>query len=130
MATVRDGSATNLSGSATFPHPQRQQGQDRDFSERIPLSLSVVKQSGRVESDDGSDTDIRKRKRGPESDGLDAKSPTSLSVPRVVNPDLDDIVWPHGPLLGYEVRDGKPVVLVPWHPTWEPLDEYSMEEVE
>jgi hypothetical protein len=41
-----------------------------------------------------------------------------------------DFVWPHGPLLDYEVRNGKPVVLVPWHPTWEPPDEYSKEEVE
>jgi hypothetical protein len=127
----------------------------------------LLKQSCRVESYDGSDRDTRKRKRGPEPDGLDARSTTSLSVPRGGDRALDDrdnqrgdedqvrkrdgslfgvltedddegdhheppdeIVWPHGPLLDYEVRNGKPVVLVPWHPTWEPPDEYSKEEVD
>jgi hypothetical protein len=42
----------------------------------------------------------------------------------------DEIVWPHGHLLDYKVVDGKPFVLVPWHPTWEPPDEYSIAEVE
>jgi hypothetical protein len=29
-----------------------------------------------------------------------------------------------------KVVNGKPLVLVPWYPTWEPPDEYSREEVE
>jgi hypothetical protein len=40
------------------------------------------------------------------------------------------IVWAHGHLLKYNVRDGKPCVLVPWYPTWELPDEYSKEEVD
>jgi hypothetical protein len=42
----------------------------------------------------------------------------------------DEIVWPHGHLLGYKVVDGKPLVLVPWYFTWELTDEFSREEVE
>jgi len=42
----------------------------------------------------------------------------------------DEFVWLHGPLLGYKVVNGKPHVLVPWYPTWEPSDEYQSEEVE
>jgi hypothetical protein len=41
----------------------------------------------------------------------------------------EQIVWEYGPLLAYEVRDGKPRVLVPWHSTWEPAGEYPKEEV-
>ena len=46
-----------------------------------------------------------------------------------VNPDGGDderqgeIVWLHGRLCGYKVANGKPFVLVPWYPTWEPPDE-------
>ena len=32
-----------------------------------------------------------------------------------------DIVWQHGRLPGYKVANGKPLVLVSWYPTWEPL---------
>jgi hypothetical protein len=39
----------------------------------------------------------------------------------------DEIAWEHGPLLGYKVKDGKPLVRVPWYPTWEPPDDYSRE---
>jgi hypothetical protein len=42
----------------------------------------------------------------------------------------DEVVWLHGPLQGFKVVDGKPLVLVPWYPTWEPPDEYSKEEVQ
>jgi hypothetical protein len=42
----------------------------------------------------------------------------------------DEPVWEHGPLLNYKVVNGKPLVLVPWYPTWEPPDEYPKEEVE
>jgi hypothetical protein len=34
------------------------------------------------------------------------------------------------PLLGYKDVNGKPLVLMPWYPTWEPPDDYSREEVE
>jgi hypothetical protein len=41
----------------------------------------------------------------------------------------DEVVWLYGRLLGYKVVNGKPLVLIPWDPTWEPPDKYSKEEV-
>jgi hypothetical protein len=41
----------------------------------------------------------------------------------------EEIMWEHGRLLDYKIVNGKPYVLVPWLPTWEPPDEYSKEEV-
>jgi hypothetical protein len=41
----------------------------------------------------------------------------------------EQIVWEYGPFLAYEVRDGKPRVLVPWYFTWEPTVKYPKEEV-
>jgi uncharacterized Fe-S cluster protein YjdI len=41
-----------------------------------------------------------------------------------------EIVWPYGPLRGYKVVNGKPLVLVPWKPTWELPDEYPRDEVD
>jgi hypothetical protein len=108
-----DASAVDLSDPATPLHPQREQRRHRGLDGRMPLSLSVLEQSGHVESDNGSGRDIRKRKRGPDDD-----------EPQ------DEVVWLYGRLLSYKVVNGKPLVLVPWYPTWEPPDEYSREEVE
>ena len=60
------------------------------------------------------------------------------SGPRDILSDPDDsqqevekqVVWVYKHLLKYDVRDGKPRVLVSWCPTWEPPDEYSKEEVD
>ena len=41
----------------------------------------------------------------------------------------DEIEWPYGYLLDYKEVDGKPLILVPWYPTWEPPDEYPTAEI-
>jgi hypothetical protein len=42
----------------------------------------------------------------------------------------EGVVWEYRRLLGYRIVNGKPFVLVPWIPTWEPPDEYPEEEVD
>ncbi|KAK5041872.1 hypothetical protein LTR84_002646 [Exophiala bonariae] len=42
----------------------------------------------------------------------------------------EEVVWEYGRLLDYNIVNGKPLVLVPWIPTWEPPDEYPPEEVD
>jgi len=42
----------------------------------------------------------------------------------------EEVVWEYERLLDYRIINGKPVVLVPWIPTWEPPDEYPPEEVD
>jgi hypothetical protein len=37
---------------------------------------------------------------------------------------FDETISEHGYLPHYKVVDGKPLVLIPWNPTWEPPDEY------
>ncbi|EGE86616.2 hypothetical protein BDDG_09563 [Blastomyces dermatitidis ATCC 18188] len=39
------------------------------------------------------------------------------------------LVWQYRGLIGYEVRDGKPFVRVAWHSTWEPADEFPLDEI-
>jgi hypothetical protein len=77
----RDSSAVELNDFAgpRSPRSERHLG----FNERIPLSLSSPDTSGRVESDDGSDSDttkhftFRKWKRGPEIGNLFSNIPLS-----------------------------------------------------
>ncbi|KAK5051635.1 hypothetical protein LTR84_003287 [Exophiala bonariae] len=42
----------------------------------------------------------------------------------------EGVVWEYRRLLDYRIVDGRPWVLVPWIPTWEPIDEYPEEEVD
>jgi hypothetical protein len=42
----------------------------------------------------------------------------------------EGVVWEYRRLLDYRIVNGKPLVLVPWIPTWEPPDEYPEEEVD
>ncbi|KAK5203611.1 hypothetical protein LTR41_010638 [Exophiala xenobiotica] len=42
----------------------------------------------------------------------------------------EGVVWEYRRLLDYRIVDGRPLVLVPWIPTWEPIDEYPEEEVD
>ena len=44
--------------------------------------------------------------------------------------DQSDLVWEHGRLRGYKTVNGKPLVLVPWRPTWEPAAEFPTKEVD
>jgi len=42
----------------------------------------------------------------------------------------EGVVWEYRSLLDYRIVNGKPLVLVPWIPTWELPDEYPEEEVD
>ena len=78
-----DSSAVELNDFAGPRSPESEHERHLGFDERIPLSLSLPDASGRVESDDGSDSDttkhftFRKRKRGLEVGGLLSNVPLS-----------------------------------------------------
>jgi len=115
----------------------------RPASDEVLRNLPIKRRGGGPElfaagSSDSSDSESETTEQpidAPRSRGTDGRSRsnlenTHLRVDGCQDIPSDEAVWEHGCLLRYKVVDGKPFVLVPWYPTWEPPDEYSKEEVD
>jgi len=82
--------------------------------------------------------DHRSEPQPVDSPGPESTKETRLSSPPATHHSADhgleeaqsEVVWKYTRLLGYNVVNGKPYVLVRWCPTWEPFEEFPTEEVE
>ncbi|KAK2752506.1 hypothetical protein FQN54_008099 [Arachnomyces sp. PD_36] len=141
----------------TFPECEEER---QSHDEEMPLSIASLGHSGggagscdEVNSGTAKHSPSGKRKRDSESeisssnaegprllavfsghDGSDQTQPPGSETYRSADHHSDetqsDVVWEYHGLRGYKIVDGKPFVLVPWLPTWEPAAEFSAEEVE
>lgn len=99
---------------------------------RKKVSLSRSSQNHRATQKGRAMTGTKSRLKFPlpelRSRSLSCEIPASLSEAR--HDIEEEVVWEYRRLRDYRIVNGKPLVLVPWIPTWEPADEYPTEEVD